>query len=127
MSEISCAKCGAAIKASDEECPLCGCTFSAGETKILLRASVRHGQPGQIKPYAVYESGDSLHRESGEWRRVERTIDRKGNRYLERVMRPDGEIVREVDELLTEHTGRGSARGFTPNGSEAGDASGGDC
>jgi hypothetical protein len=40
-----------------------------------------------------------------------RVIDRRNNRYRESVRDPStGEVVRNVDEALTEHTGRGSAR-----------------
>lgn len=51
-----------------------------------------------------------LHRESGEVRHVVREIDRAGNRYYERITDPHGNVVREVDEPLSEHRGRGSAR-----------------
>lgn len=35
-------------------------------------------------------------------------VDRENKRYVERVMVPDGSIVRDVDEPLDEHLGRGS-------------------
>jgi hypothetical protein len=39
-----------------------------------------------------------------------RIIDKEGNRYRERIEKPDGTLVRDVDEQLDEYTGYGSAR-----------------
>ena len=32
-------------------------------------------------------------------------VDRKNDRYRERITTPDGEVVRDVDEPLSEHRG----------------------
>jgi hypothetical protein len=41
----------------------------------------------------------------------ERIIDRKNNNYKELVVNTDtGEVVRDVEQPLSEHTGRGSAK-----------------
>jgi hypothetical protein len=38
-------------------------------------------------------------------------VDRLADRYFERVVDPDaGEVLRECDEPLSQHTGRGSAK-----------------
>ena len=41
----------------------------------------------------------------------ERIIDRQNDRYYERIVDPEtGEVLREIDEPLSEHIGRGSAK-----------------
>jgi hypothetical protein len=75
-----------------------------------MRGKARHGEPGQIKPYREWVSGDELHRDSGERRRVERVIDHERRRYIERITDEAGNVVRDVDEPLSDHRGRGAAR-----------------
>jgi len=42
---------------------------------------------------------------------VELAVDRIRNRYYERIIdKESGEVVREVDEPLADHVGRGSAK-----------------
>jgi hypothetical protein len=67
---------------------------------------------GKNKPAAVeFKSGDSLHHDSGRWMKLDQVIDRANNRYRKRVVDPEtGQIVRDVDEPLDEHRGRGSAK-----------------
>jgi hypothetical protein len=61
--------------------------------------------------YAVEEwFGEDLHRDSGEWRNRTRIVDRKNDRYREHIVSPDGTVVRDVEEPLSDHLGRGSAR-----------------
>ena len=43
--------------------------------------------------------------------RLHRIIDRRHNRYYEKVHDPESrEVIREVDEPLTDHQGRGDAK-----------------
>ena len=73
----------------------------------MIGLKVRAAEGG--KPLREVKSGEELHRDSGEWRSIKRTVDRKTDRYRETVTRPDGEIVRNVDEKLSEHRGHGNA------------------
>lgn len=70
----------------------------------------RHGDVGEVKPYREQISGDDYHRDTGEWRHLSRVIDRERDRYTERVSDAAGNVVRDVDEPLSEHRGHGAAR-----------------
>jgi len=55
--------------------------------------------------------GDELHRKTGKWYRRVMIIDRRKNRYRERIEDPEtGVVSRDVDEPLDEHRGHGDAR-----------------
>jgi hypothetical protein len=82
-----------------------------------VRVKARHGEKG--KPYRETFNGDDLHRDSGEWRKVTRVIDRENDRYSERVVDEQGRVVREVDEPLNQHINRGAAKPQPPKQPEA--------
>ena len=47
----------------------------------------------------------------GRWVKKQRVIDRKNNRYYELVIDEEtGDVLRECEQPLKEHTGRGSAK-----------------
>jgi hypothetical protein len=46
----------------------------------------------------------------GEWVHVYRFIDRDADVYLEIVADSHGDVIRRIEQPLTEHQGRGSAR-----------------
>ncbi len=115
---IQCSTCETPWASTDTACPSCG---SAKRTVALsLRGTVtphsgrhlkaRHGQPGRVAPHLEIVAGADQFRETGEWRQVERVIDRENDRYTERIVDADGNVVREVDEPLSRHTGRGAAK-----------------
>jgi hypothetical protein len=87
-------------------------SVSIEETLILReKIGLKHKRPGHKKPIYESVSGDDLHRDSGQWNKLTREIDRENNRYKEIITNPkSGEIIRQVDEPLCEHTGRGSAK-----------------
>lgn len=63
------------------------------------------------KPRVEHVSGDDFHRATGKWNKLERLIDGRNNRYREVIRDPEtGAVLRFVDEPLTEHRGRGSAK-----------------
>jgi hypothetical protein len=127
IETVRCSGCGRPVeepaRVEDREpCPTCGSlarTFSLmvgdtlqAHTSISLKA--RHGQPGEVKPYQEQTSGDDYHRDSGEWRRVHRVIDRENDRYFERITDAAGNVVREVEHPLSEHQGHGAAKRRPP-------------
>jgi len=75
-----------------------------------LRVKARRGEPGQVKPFREMVVGDELHRDSGERRRVERIIDHENDWYSERITDEAGRVVRQVEEPLSDHQERGSAK-----------------
>jgi len=73
--------------------------------------SVRVKNPGETRPTievkAVPESNRALRRQV----HVERIIDRENDRYFERVTDYEtGEVIRECEEPLSKHVGRGNAK-----------------
>lgn len=100
-----------------EPCPRCGSrnrlTKVEMEDKLELHAdlSMKTGSPGEKKPFLEQKAGDSFWRKAGKWMRRNQIIDRRNDRYIETVEDPEtGEIVRSVDERLTDHRGYGSAK-----------------
>jgi len=82
------------------------------EGRDSTRLKARHG--GKGRPFLEAFHGDDYHRDSGGWRQVSRVVDREHGRYTERIVDERGHIVREVDEPLQHHTGRGAANHMAP-------------
>ena len=127
---VSCRGCGASVpeppRIEDRQpCPACGSTArtfastlaATVEPRSSLAHKARHGEVGKVKPYREAFSGSDYHRDTEEWRQVSRVVDRENDRYTERVVDAAGDVVREVDEPLSEHRGRGAAK--PPDGGEA--------
>lgn len=62
------------------------------------------------KAVAEIISGWELHKRFGDMVEKYRHIDRRNDRYIERIATRDGELIRDVDERLSEHIGHGSAK-----------------
>ncbi|MBA2372134.1 MAG: hypothetical protein H0V71_10890 [Chloroflexi bacterium] len=68
-------------------------------------------RPGVGKWFQKQKVGDEFHRLTARWHRLSRVVDRRRNRYREHIEDVEtGDVVRHVDEALTDHTGRGDAR-----------------
>lgn len=118
-SDVVCAACGA--EARDRQpgspCPDCGgcgrlyrlTIESELKPHSLLVGKARHG--GRGKPFAEFKSGGEIHRDTGQWRHVLRSLNRVTDTYDERIVDEAGTVVREVHEPLSHHRGRGSAPG----------------
>ena len=107
-----------------EPCPACGSlarsfSVSLHETLVIReKLGMKHKRPGHKKP--IYESvtGDDLHRDTGQWNKLTREIDRENNRYKEVITNPEsGEVLRHCEEPLTDHFDRGSAKPKPSEGS----------
>jgi hypothetical protein len=84
-----------------------------------LKAGLKQKRPRFKKP--IYEAvrGDDLHRKTGLWSKLLRVIDRQNNRYKEEIVNSNtGEVLRSVDEALTDHVGRGSAKKVRGSGED---------
>jgi hypothetical protein len=97
-------------------CPECGSFDRAirwtgpSGAQIMLRDHPQR-RPGEKRPRFERWQGDSLSKATGRVMRLIRIVDRKSDRYYEQVHDIETrEVIREVDEPLTEHRGRGDAR-----------------
>ena len=98
-------------------CPTCGSTNrkfnvhvqDSATTHEGLSLKGRHGLTG--KPFVEVKTGDDLFRKTGEWRKLDRRIDREKDEYSEKIVDPQtGRTIREVHERLSDHRGHGSAK-----------------
>lgn len=80
------------------------------EVRAHGQVSFKGRRRGTRKPFIEGKWGEDLHRLSGVWHRLRRVIDRENSRYVEKIEAPDGTIVRDVDEPLSDHRGHGSAK-----------------
>jgi len=73
--------------------------------------AMKHKRPGHKKPISESVTGDDLHQQSGQWNKLDRTIDRENNRYRELIIDPaTGTVIRSCDEPLSDHQGHGTAK-----------------
>ena len=127
MTRVTCGWCGyeypnpekiAAQKPHERElCPKCGSTsldFNVNvSSKVKLRSMIgfKFRVQGAKKPSTEFKEGSELHRDTGKWRKLRREINRDKNRYYEEIIDEEaGATIRLVDEPLTDHKNRGSAK-----------------
>ena len=56
-------------------------------------------------------TGDDLYHQSGQWNKLDRTIDRLNDRYTELITDPvTGKVIRSCDEPSSQHQGHGTAK-----------------
>jgi hypothetical protein len=68
----------------------------------------RHSAGG--RPFHEAKSGANLQRSTGRWMERDLVVDRKNDRYIERVVDPKtGEVIHVCEEPLSEHRGHGTA------------------
>ncbi len=121
-----CGDCGAQVdeelEAQDgrQPCPACGSTKR--RTDELVADGLVIGTDIHTKGYAggvsrkkglKFESkdGDSMSTARGRFMKRCQLVDKQNNRYVKKVIDPaSGEVLRDVDEPLSDHTGRGSAK-----------------
>jgi len=123
-TEVACGRCGVSL---DEDasllpeqrppCPACGSIARSFYKAITATEEVRAGEGYKVReadttrPFIEGYDRPSLSRKTGRWMWKEMRIDRRNNRYQDRVTDPEtGEVVHEEDEPLTDHHQRGSAK-----------------
>lgn len=123
---IACGACGHALPAEWEAtpeapCPSCGSKaryislslVDAVSTQVreTLEGKVRNpAYPGRHKTRKEFSYGADRRNSVGDYVYKEREIDRDADRYRELVREESGEVVRDVEEPLSEHFGHGSAK-----------------
>jgi len=120
---VSCPSCKAPLRTGGADgtsvrCGKCGSTthFKHLSSGVALAARLfrRARSPGRARFDVQREEGDSYHRDSARWHRLIRVIDRVRNWYYEHVTdRETGNLVRHVEEPLSNHRSRGQ---FEPRG-----------
>lgn len=126
---ISCGDCYAPIpqprwyqSKRRKPCKICGSTKRAygkgldAKVPIYSKLTFKARHPGR-RPFAEGFVGDSLHRLTGVWSRVERIFWRDDDWYREHISdRKSGRVIRHVEHRLSEHKGHGADRDpRTPN------------
>lgn len=124
IQAISCGDCGKVLEeyemlASSERTPCPDCGSMKRHVEVMFSATVKarvgmraKGKaPGVKKPIVEILAEPSLKNSTGEEVFHERTIDRRQNRYIEKVtLKETGEVLHECDENLSDHIGHGSAK-----------------
>lgn len=95
-------------------CPACGSISRHIERSVddrvdmhsSLRLKHRRGATGKIAQ--EQQVGDDFHRDTASWRDLTRVRDYENDRYFEHIEDASGQVIRHVEEPLSEHTGRGS-------------------
>jgi len=121
-----CQDCNAAIDVTSDAtgvprpCPRCGSLRQVSEESLV--SSFAAGAQMRTKGYAgglsktkglLFEStvGDSLSVSLGRFVKIVQHVDHETKRYIKKVVDPvTGDVLRDVDEPLSEHQGRGSAK-----------------
>jgi hypothetical protein len=128
LQEWECLECHAVlfdeVGAPREPCPKCGAIRRAAietlEDVVLVLDGMRMvgKRAGRARPLFEARTGASYFRSGQEWHHVERLVDRENDRYVEKITRiSTGEVVRHVDEPLSEHIGHGSDKRRSDHGS----------
>jgi hypothetical protein len=98
-------------------CPTCGTLGRRFEVDVSATVEVHSSldmkakTPGKRRPFVEQRQGASFSYARKKWIQFVRIIDRRGNRYVERVHDPEtDEVLRDADEPLSGHQGHGSAR-----------------
>lgn len=125
MPDVLCASCDYVLadplnSSERVPCPRCGST--SRRIYELVEEEIQAGNYIVSRAYAGGTSkrkgfkweasaGVEISKNLGRFVTKTRLIDKVADRYVERIFDPvTGEVLRDVDELLSEHRGRGSAR-----------------
>ena len=58
----------------------------------------------------IFRVGKSFFKKTRQWHNLERIIDKKNNIYKEFITNKSGRVIRDIEEPLSDHKGRGSAK-----------------
>jgi hypothetical protein len=97
------------------QCPGCGAILDDGGPRgTMFNGKIWRSGEGKTKGRIadVRVAYAPQHNRDGAIGRLERTVDRRSDRYLEKVtICETGEVTHHADEPLSQHRGHGSARG----------------
>jgi uncharacterized protein with von Willebrand factor type A (vWA) domain len=113
---IRCSDCGEELDAQADACPRCGSRnrtvhfIDNVRLEALEQIHLKKKRPGQPRAVQEVKAGDEIFHKTGERRRLVRVIDREQDRYYEHIEDSLGNVIRHVEEPLTQHRGRGYAK-----------------
>jgi len=114
--KIECEECKAILTDAINVCHICGGKLKVIKLKFNDSVGIYDGfrlkkKQGTGKRKVRLDSFSGYERSNdGNLVYKERIIDQDENRYYEKVVDGEGNVIRECDEKLTEHKGRGSAK-----------------
>jgi Zn finger protein HypA/HybF involved in hydrogenase expression len=121
---VTCKACGSTLDESAsappeqrQPCPSCGSLQRhvahtlGGEVHVHSSLGLKGKSGGKGKPFLELKQGESYSTARGRFMHLLQIVDRRNNRYRKLVRDPEtGEVLRDVDKPLTEHTDHGDAR-----------------
>lgn len=126
---VKCRNCGvrlpaewASEPAGANPCPECGSVAKHVDIKIAERVGIivretvkgelrNDSLPSNKKRRVKFQTGDEIRRDGKGWVKKDQLLDRDRDLYIEKVVDAEsGEVLRDVEEPLSEHRNRGSAR-----------------
>jgi hypothetical protein len=103
-----------------QPCARCGSLKKSIEVNLVDNLEFHHNERAKLRDPACSArknpridsfSGYDLRKSDGRWIKKDRVIDKINNLYKEHIQDPKtGEIVRDVEEPLSDHVGHGSAK-----------------
>lgn len=125
---VECGDCGEPLDPSNcapgtiqAPCPKCGSIRQnvtlnisdevTAELRDSLNAKVKDDTfPSKEKVRREFFYGSDKRKSKGDYVYKEREIDKDRNRYRELVREESGEVIRDIEQPLSDHTGHGSAK-----------------
>jgi hypothetical protein len=124
-TSASCGNCGYSFKDGEavagqkenerDPCPICGSKGRAFgkqlSSQLTTHSSMEYqvDDPSQKKLAVEGRVGDNQYHDTGEWNKLERQINRRDNKYYEKIIDgKTGKVIIEQDEPLDKHTRHGS-------------------
>jgi len=111
-----CQNCGISRSEDDQVCNNCGSSKKRFEIVCCDNLSLHDQVGGKIKSFitgkvsVMFKIGDNFFNKTKKWHILERLIDRKNNLYKEYIKDEQNNIIKDVIEPLSDHTGHGSAK-----------------
>ena len=112
--------CNSSLSTQNDKCESCGSNrkiidLTFYENSLELNESLTfkvkdQTKTGKRKIALEVFTGNDKRKSKNDWVQKERIIDRANDKYGEKVVTSNGEILRDVNSSLKEHTDRGTAK-----------------
>lgn len=106
MPRVACEQCGSMARRFDVSIEAVG-----GTARIGLALKAKHeGATGKHKWHFEAKRIWAFFSKTEEWHHISRSVDRENDQYIEHIVDEAGNLVRNVNEPLSDHQGRGDAK-----------------